>query len=516
MRAIVSVSDKRGITDFVAGLVRLGVEVYSTGGTRRILQNADFPVKSISELTGFPEIMAGRDMTLHPAVHAGILARRDSPEHKAQLAELGFGLIDIVVVNLDPFVQTVSRSEVTLQEALEDIDIGGPAMVRAAAKNFPSVIVVVDPADYQVVLSELEQGSVSLELRRRLAAKAFQHTAAYDTYVSSYLRSDQELFPETLTLVLHKLEDLRYGENPHQQAAFYADGLLVNRSSAIAGSRQLCGKPLSFVNTLDLDVALACVRGFASVAVAIVKHGSPCGLACGEDLVDTYQRAMAGDPTSALGGAIAFNRVVDVATAREITETFFEDIVAQGYTEGALAILRTRRDMRVFEVDMDPVQGERAIGIAGHLDFKRVSGGFLAQTRDELRQDEPSLRVVTEREPTLEELTNLMFAWRAVKHVKSNAVVLAKRLSLIGVGAGQMSRLDSVQIALNKAGSRSLGSVLASDAYFPKPDGIEAVALGGVTAIVQPGGSLRDEEIIRIANKHHLAMIFTDRRHFSH
>lgn len=516
MRAIVSVSDKAGITDFVAGLVRLGVEVYSTGGTKRILQNADLPVRSISELTGFPEILDGRVKTLHPAVHSGILARRDLPEHQAQLSELGFGLIDIVVVNLYPFVQTVRRWGVTLEEALENIDIGGPTMVRAAAKNFPSVIVLVDPADYPMVLQQLESGTVPMEMRRRLAAKAFQHTAGYDTYIASYLRPAEELFPATLTLVMEKLQDLRYGENPHQPAAFYADALVVNRSCTIVGARQLHGKPLSFVNMLDLDAALACVREFAATTVAIVKHGSPCGLACGEDLLDTYKRAHAGDPTSAFGGAIAVNRGVDLATAKEIAETFYEDIVAPGYTEAALAVLRSKRDMRILEVEMGPIEGERTIGAAGGLDFKRLSGGFLVQVPDELREDELSLQVVTEREPTLEELTNLMFAWRAVKHVKSNGIVLAKRLALVGVGAGQMSRLDSVQIALSKAGGRSVGSVLASDAFFPKPDGIEAAVVGGVTAIVQPGGSLRDEEIIRVANKHHLAMIFTGRRHFSH
>lgn len=511
-----SVSDKAGITDFVAGLVRLGVEVYSTGGTGRILRNADFPVKSVSELTGFPEILDGRVKTLHPAVHGGVLARRDSPWHRAQLSELGFDLIDLIVVNLCPFAPTMGRGEVTLEEALESIDIGGSALIRAAAKNFAAVVVVVDPADYPTVLSELERGLVSMETRRSLAAKAFQHTAAYDTYVANYLRSDDELFPATLTLVMDKVQDLRYGENLHQQAAYYADGLVLNRSGAIVGAKQLHGKAPSFVNTLDLDTALDCVREFASTAVAVVKHGSPCGLACGDELLDTYQRASACDPTSAFGGAIAINRVVDVATAKQIAETFYEDIVAQGYTEGALAILRTKRDMRVFEVDMDPVSGERAIGAAGYLDFKRVSGGFLVQVPDQLRQDEASLRVVTDREPTLEELTNLMFAWRAVKHVKSCGVVLAKRHSLVGVGAGQMNRLDSVQIALNKAGGRSVGSVLASDAFFPKPDGIEAAVLGGVTAIIQPGGSLRDEEIIRVANKHHLAMVFTERRHFCH
>lgn len=516
MRAIVSVSDKSGITDFVAGLVRLGVEVYCTGGTQRILQNADFPVKSISELTGFPEILDGRVKTLHPAVYSGILARRDTAEHLKQVSALGFSLIDLVVVNLYPFVQTVSRVGVVLEEALESIDVGGVAMLRASAKNFPSVITVVDPADYPTVLRDLESGSMPMETRRRLAAKAFQHVAAYDACIASYLRSDEELFPQTMTMVMHKIQDLRYGENPHQQAAFYADGLLMNRSSCITGARQLCGKPPSFVNTLDLDVALNCVRESASTAVAIVKHGNPCGFACGEDLLDTYQRASAGDPIAGYGGAMASNRVIDVATAKEIAETFYEDIIAPGYTGGALAILKTRRDMRVFEVGMDPVEGERAIGPAAHLDFKRVSGGFLVQVRDELRQDEPSLRVVTEREPTLDELTNLMFAWRAVKHVKSNAVVLAKRLSLVGVGAGQMSRLDSVKIALSKAGGRSVGSVLASDAYFPQPDCIETAVLGGVTAIVQPGGSHRDEEIIRVANKHHLAMIYTERRHFSH
>jgi phosphoribosylaminoimidazolecarboxamide formyltransferase/IMP cyclohydrolase len=521
LRAIVSVSNKTGITDFVSGLVELGIDIYSTGGTKRILENADFPVKSVSELTGFPEVLDGRVKTLHPAVHSGILARRDLPEHQAQMAKLGFGYIDLIVVNLYPFVETVKRSGVTLEDALENIDIGGPTMVRASAKNFPSVVVVVDPADYGVVLEELAGGEVSMQTRRRLAAKAFQHTAAYDTYISSYLRADEDVFPATMTLVMEKIQDLRYGENPHQQAALYGDGLMVNRAATVVGARQLHGKDLSFVNMLDLDKALAAAREFISTAVAIAKHGSLCGMACGESLLDTYRLAQAGDPASAYGGALAVNRVVDLETAREIAETFYEDIIAPGYDDEALAFLRTNKEWRIFEIDMKPISGEHSIGASSRLDCKRISGGYLVQMPDVEREDESGLQgvglqVVTEREPTLDELTDLMFAWRAVKHVKSNAVVLAKRLSLIGVGAGQMSRLDSVQFALNKASNRAVGSVLASDAFFLKPETIELAANGGVTAIVQPGGSLRDEEIIRVANKRHLAMIFTGRRHFSH
>ncbi len=517
MRAILSVWDKTGLVDFARGLAALGVELYATGATQSTLEQAGVPVRSLTVLTGFPEILGGRVKTLHPAVHAGILARRE-PEHLAELARHGFVPIDLVVVNLYPFAQTIERMEHRLEEALEHIDIGGPAMLRAAAKNFEHVIVVVDPRDYPWLLERLQQPEgLDLATRRRLAAKAFQHTAVYDTHVAGYLRGTLDLFPDELTVAMRKVQDLRYGENPHQQAAFYVHTPSPQRGATLAGGQQLHGKVLSFNNLLDIDAALACVRDFAAPCAAIIKHGNPCGLACAETLLQAYQRAHAGDPVSAFGGAVGLNRVVDAATAQEISATFYEDIVAPGYEPEALALLRQKKNLRIFQVDFRPFEPQTlAINPTLHLDFKRVSGGFLVQTPDQVGEDEVTLRTVTEREPTLEELTDLLFAWRAVKHVKSNAIVLAKHLALVGVGAGQMSRVDAVKIAVLKAGPRAVGSVLASDGFFPKPDGVEVAAEAGVTAIIQPGGSIRDEEIIRVANRHHLAMVFTGRRHFRH
>ena len=516
MRAIISVSDKSGLVEFARGLVQLGADVFSTGGTKKALVAEGLKVGSVSDLTGFPEILDGRVKTLHPMIHGGILARRDVPQHMAQLEQHGIGAIDIVVVNLYPFAQTVAKRDVTLEDALEKIDIGGPTLVRAAAKNYPSVVVVVDPKDYGDVIAELRQtGNISQEKRRRLAAKAFQHTASYDTHVATYLRPPEMALPDDFTIAVTKIQDLRYGENPHQVAAFYADATMARRSGSIAGARQLSGKELSFNNLMDLDAAFDCVRDFGSTAVAILKHGNPCGLACGEELLDTYQRAHEGDPMSAFGGAIGINRVLDAGTAEQIFQNFYEDIIAPGYEPEALEILKKKKDLRILEAEF--IRREPASPWPTCLmDVKRVSGGYLIQTPDILPEDALSLKVVSEREPTLEELTNLMFAWRAVKHVKSNAIVLAKRLSLVGVGAGQMSRVDSVEIATRKAGPRVFGSVLASDAFFPKADGVEAATAAGVTAIIQPGGSIRDDEVVRVANKHHLAMIFTGQRHFKH
>ncbi len=516
MKAIISVSNKDGVVDFAKQLDKLGVELYSTGGTKQKLIEAGVNAQSISKLTGFPEILDGRVKTLHPAVHGGILARRDIPEHMAQLAEHHIGLIDMVVVNLYPFAQTVARPDATLDDALENIDIGGPTMIRAAAKNFKNVIVIVDPNDYDVVIEEIKsKGRVQEETRRKLAAKAFQHTASYDTHIATYLRQSDDGMPENFTVALRKIQDLRYGENPHQAAAFYADATLASNSATLAGARQMHGKALSFTNTLDLEAAFNCVRDYGSVAVAIIKHANPCGLACGEELLDTFKRAYAGDSISAFGGAIGLNRIVDEATAREIYQSYFEDIIAPGYAPEALEILKGKKDLRLLETEF--VRNEPlSPWPPSRWDFKRVSGGFLVQTPDIVAEDDLSLKVVSEREPTLDELTDLVFAWRAVKHVKSNAIVLAKNLSLVGVGAGQMSRVDSVEIAVRKAGGRAVGSVLASDAFFPKPDGVEAAAEAGVTAIIQPGGSIRDEDAIKVVNKHHMAMIFTSRRHFKH
>ncbi len=516
MRAVLSVSSKVGIEEFARGLADLGYEIYSTGGTAREIANAGVPVRNISDLTGFPEILDGRVKTLHPAVYGGILARREEADHMAQLAKHGIGTIDLVAVNLYPFVETISRPDVDLSEALENIDIGGPSLIRAAAKNYKDVVVVVDPGDYSAVLAGLQGGGIDVETRRRLAAKAYQHTAIYDTHIAGYLRGGEELFPSQLTVALEKVQDLRYGENPHQRAAFYAEGARLGHYTGLAGAQQLNGKALSFCNTMDVDAAWSCVRDFSSVAVAIIKHTNPCGLAAGEELLETYRRAHGADPISAFGGAIGVNRPLDAATAGEIAQTFYEDIIAPGYEPEALAILRKKQNLRVLQIDPQAAgRTVRATGVEG-LDFKRVNGGFLVQTPDSHSPDEEGLRVVTKREPTLEELTDLLFAWRAVKFVKSNAIVLAKRLATVGIGAGQMSRVDAVEIAVRKASEKAVGSVLASDAFFPKPDGVETAALGGVTAIIQPGGSIRDEDIIRMADRHHMAMVFTGYRHFRH
>jgi phosphoribosylaminoimidazolecarboxamide formyltransferase/IMP cyclohydrolase len=516
MRALVSVSDRTGLRVLVSGLLALGAEVYATDGTRRALAGEGLAVRSVADLTGFPEILGGRVKTLHPAIHAGILARRDEGPHLRELAEHNIKPIDVVVVNLYPFSQTIRRADASEEEAIESIDVGGPALLRAAAKNFAHVTVLVDPADYEPVLDALKDGGIDLDARRRLAAKAFAHTAAYDSHIASFLRPADDLFPEVLTLTMEKVQELRYGENPHQRGAFYREPVLGGGADGLAAAQQLHGIPLSFCNTLDIDAAWACVHEFSAPAVAIVKHTNPCGLACATALVEAYRRAHAGDPMSAYGGAVALNRVVDEATAKEIAETFYEDIIAPGYSDAALAILRKKKNLRVLALPRTEAQINRGFARQPLLDVKRVAGGFLVQTRDEHPLDQEPLRVVSEREPTLDELTDLVFAWKAVKHVRSNAITIARELALVGVGGGQMSRVDAVEIAVRKAGDRAIGAVLASDAFFPKPDGVEAAVKAGITAIIQPGGSIRDDEILRVVNKHHLAMIFTGHRHFRH
>ena len=508
MRALVSVSDKTGVVDFARGLNQLGVEIYSTGGTKKALEGAGVPVHSVGELTNFPEILDGRVKTLHPGVHAGILARRDVPDHLSQLAEKGMVAIDLVAVNLYPFVQTIAKEGTTLEEALENIDIGGPTMIRSAAKNFPHVIVVVDPADYQPVLEKLRTGEIGTEERKKLAEKAFQHVASYDTAIASYLRPEGKNFPPEMTIALRKLQDLSYGENPHQEAAFYIEEA-VAEEPGIARTTQLSGRELSFNNILDLDAASSVAQDFSPPTIAIIKHNNPCGLACHEDLAQAYRQALAGDPVSAFGGIVASNRPLDLAIAQEIDKSHFDAIIAPGYDADALKLLQRKRDLRLIELGAVAKQAPHA------LDFRRVGGGFLLQTPDFIAED-VSLRPVTQRQPTPEEERDLLFAWRAAMHVKSNAIVLVKDLALLGMGAGQPSRVDSVEIALKKAGDRARGSVLGSDAFFPFPDGVELAAKGGITAIIQPGGSIRDEEVIAAANKHDVAMVFTGRRHFRH
>lgn len=515
MRAILSVSDKTGLVDFARKLVKLNVEIFSTGGTKKSLAAEKIPVKSISDLTGFPEILDGRVKTLHPAVHGGILCRRDIPAHMEEMAKHNMDTIDMVVVNLYPFVRTVSKSGVELQEALENIDIGGPTMIRASAKNFPHVLVIVDPEDYSKVAQMLSAGEVSIEERRKLAQKAFQHVAMYDTAISQYLLEKENGFalPENMTIALKKISDMRYGENPHQAAAFYKEERVgdVSRKNTVAEARKLWGKELSFNNILDADAAWNAATEFEEQTVAIVKHTNPCGLASHGDQAEAYRRARSGDPVSAFGGIVAINRPVNSATAEEIVKTFYEIVIAPQYEPGALKILKTKKDLRILDMGLP---GKEAPTM--QFDYRRVGGGVLVQMSDIMEDDPKTWRVVTKRSPTPEEMNGLIFAWKAARHVKSNAIVLARGTTLLGMGAGQPSRVDSVQIALKKAGEEAPGSVLASDAMFPFPDGIEDAAAGGVTAVVQPGGSVRDDLVIEAADKLNLAMLFTGVRHFRH
>ncbi len=514
MRAIISVFDKTGVVDFAKELSGLDFEIFSTGGTQKALAEAKVPVKSVSEITGFPEILDGRVKTLHPIIYGGILARRDLPGHMAQLAENKIATVDLVAVNLYPFVQTVAKAGVTLDEALENIDIGGPTMIRAAAKNFPSVIVVVDPADYPSILEKLKAGKIELDERKRLAQKAFQHVAVYDTAISQYLRKDAEGFPEDMTIALKKRYGLRYGENPHQSAAFYAEQSVGEKgATGITWAEQLWGKELSFNNILDADAAWGAATDFAAPTVAIIKHTNSCGLASHDDIAEAYRRAFSGDPVAAFGGIVASNRAVTLAMAEEMKSVFYEIVIAPEYKAEALKLLKRKKDLRILVAELPPGYGKAE---PGYLDFRRVKGGFLVQSSDSLPEDSVNLKTVTKREPTKAEIEDLLFAWRAVKHIKSNAIVLAKDKTLVGMGAGQPSRIISAQIAKEKAGGKTAGSVLASDAMFPFPDVVELSAASGVTAIVQPGGSIRDEDSIKAADEHNIAMVFTGVRHFRH
>ncbi len=509
MRAIISVSDKSGVVDFARGLKELGIEIFSTGGTKKSLEAAGVKIHSISELTGFPEILDGRVKTLHPAVHGGILARRDLPQHLSQLAHNRIELIDMVVVNLYPFVETVTRAEVSLDEALENIDIGGPSMIRSAAKNFPSVLVVVDPRDYDAILQKLHQGDIDLGYRKRLAHKAFQHVALYDTAIAQYF--NEETFPEEMTIALKKARSFRYGENPHQQAAFYIEQNVRQKQDGLASLEQLGGSEISFNNLLDLDAALNLLADFSAPTIAIIKHNNSCGLASHNDLAEAYRRALAGDPVAAFGGIVASNRIINLATAQEIDTTHYDAVVAPGYRKEALELLRRKESLRLAKI-----APYRSSSSESHLDFRRVRGGFLAQMPDTLTKPELKPRVVTKRQPNKTELSDLLFAWKAVKGIKSNAIVIAKNKTLLGMGAGQPSRVVSVELALKRACDRAKGSVLASDAFFPFTDGPELAIKHGVTAIIQPGGSVRDKEVVALANKYNVAMVFTGVRHFRH
>lgn len=522
MRAIVSVANRSGLAELAHELQSHNVTIFSTSGTLNALTQLGVKAESVSTLTEFPEILGGRVKTLHPAILGGVLARRDLPQHQEELQSHGLFPIDIVAVNLYPFAETIAKLETTLSEALEQIDIGGVTLVRAAAKNFQDVIVLVRPQDYAPVMQEWrEQGEVSQETRRRLAAIAFQHTASYDSTIAEYLRGAAgEYFPEDVTLPLERVQTLRYGENPHQHAAFYrwASSASTGKIATVADAEVLHGKELSYNNLLDLDAALTAAQSFTAPTIAIIKHTNPCGLACDDVLAEAYKKAHAGDPVSAYGGIVGSNRVIDEATAREISQLFYEAIIAPEFSPAALAILMQKKNIRLLATHcpVEPKGINTQMLHAARPDVRSVSGGLLLQTHDAVGESDTEYHVVTDREPTLEEVTDLMFAWKVVRHVKSNAIVLAHKLAVLGVGAGQMNRVKSVELAVEKAAERARGSVMASDAYFPFADGPETAAKAGVTAIIQPGGSIRDEEVIRIANKYAIAMIFTGKRHFRH
>ncbi len=510
-RALLSVSNKQGLQDFASGLQALGIEMLSTGGTARQLADSGVEVIEVSAKTGFPEIMGGRVKTLHPVIHGGLLGRRGTDDEV--MAEHGIEPIDLLVVNLYPFEATIARPDATLEEAIENIDIGGPAMIRAAAKNHASVLVVVDPADYDDVLQALQQGSVDADLRRRLAAKAYAHTASYDTAITTYLGGILGDGPlrERALYAGSRVETLRYGENPHQSAAFYRDQRVA--AGSLAAAEQLQGKALSYNNIADSDAALECVRQFDQAACVIVKHANPCGVAVDADILRAYERAFRTDPTSAFGGIIAFNQPLDAVTAKTIIERqFVEVIVAPEIAADALDILASKKNVRVLRTGHP--QAPR-----NDVDFKKVSGGLLIQTIDNGAISLADLKVVTTRTPDDAQLRDLLFAWKVAKYVKSNAIVFCKDGMTIGVGAGQMSRVYSTRIAAIKAADEQLevaGSVMASDAFFPFRDGIDAAAEHGIAAIIQPGGSMRDDEVIAAADEHGIAMVFTGMRHFRH
>jgi len=510
-RALISVSDKRGLIPFVSGLKELGAEILSTGGTCHALRDAGIDVIEVSEKTGFPEIMGGRVKTLHPTVHGGLLGRRGTDDDV--MAEHGIEPIDLLAVNLYPFEQTIARDDATIDDAIENIDIGGPAMIRAASKNHDGVAVVVDPDDYESVLNALQENELSLDARRRLAAKAYAHTASYDTAITKYLSNSlgDDPLGERILYSGQLLQRMRYGENPHQSAAFYIDQQAPLGSLATA--EQLQGKALSYNNIADSDAALECVKQFAAPACVIVKHANPCGVAVAGNILEAYEKAFKTDPTSAFGGIIAFNQALDAATAKAIIDRqFVEVIVAPSIDDDAAAVLTEKKNVRVLRT------GDWADTSPG-FDFKKVSGGLLVQGSDLGKITADDLKVVTHNAPTPEQIQDMLFAWTVVKYVKSNAIIFCKDNMTIGVGAGQMSRVYSTKIAAIKAADEGLdvkGSVMASDAFFPFRDGIDAAAETGIAAIIQPGGSMRDDEVIAAANEHGLAMVFTGMRHFRH
>ena len=518
--ALISVYEKEGIIDLVRGLSSLGVNILSTGGTSRLLSDKGIAVTNISEYTGFPEMLEGRVKTLHPKIHAGILALRNKKSHLAVLKKFGIELIDMVVVNLYPFEKTASLEGIEFDEILEMIDIGGPTMVRAAAKNFRDVVIVVDPADYQPIIHDLrEQGDIQIEKRFELALKAFQHTSHYDAAIYSYFSeidhtgkpAQKKLFqdfPERLLLQFMKTQELRYGENPHQRGAFYRER--IKNIASVAYSVQLQGKELSFNNIMDFDASLSLVTEFTAPACVIVKHTNPCGAATGQDLLTAYQSALETDPVSAFGSVIAFNRKLDRRTAEAIASTFIEGIIAPGFYPEALKIFSSKKNLRVLQIG--DLKNFRKIG----FDLRRVNGGILVQDWDAMAENIKKAKVVTKRKPAPDEMEALAFAWKVVKHVKSNAIVFARKDRTVAVGAGQMSRVDSVRLCIQKAQVPVKGSVMASDAFFPFRDGVDEAGRAGITAVIQPGGSIRDEEVIKAADEKKIAMLFTGVRHFRH
>ena len=530
--ALISVSDKAGIVEFARGLARFGVALISTGGTAKLLRDSGVAVTEVSDHTGFPEMLDGRVKTLHPKIHGGILARRDVPAHVSAIAAAGIDSIELVVVNLYPFSQTVARPGATLAEAIENIDIGGPAMVRSAAKNYAHVAVITDPADYVPILNEMRaaNGAVGHTTRFKLAQKAFSHTAAYDGAISNYLTAlnadgARVGFPQRLNLNVELAQALRYGENPHQNAAFYRD--LEPAPDSLALYAQLQGKELSYNNIADADAAWECVKTFRAsdypAACVIVKHANPCGVAIAATALQAYRLAFATDPASAFGGIIAFNCELDAATAAAVAEQFVEVLIAPGISAGAREVLAKKQNVRVLEVPVDggavSPTGEETLSNAARRDYKRVGGGLLVQTPDSFNVSAADLKVMTKLSPTREQRDDLLFAWRVAKFVKSNAIVFCGGGRTLGVGAGQMSRVDSARIAAIKAQNANLplaGSVVASDAFFPFRDGLDVVADAGAIAVIQPGGSMRDEEVINAADERGIAMVFTGHRHFRH
>ncbi len=515
-QALISVSDKSGVLEFARGLNALGVKILSTGGTAKLFADNGIPVTEVADYTGFPEMLDGRVKTLQPKVHAGILARRDLPDHVATLAKHGIPTIDLVVVNLYPFAATVAKPDCSLEDAIENIDIGGPTMVRAAAKNHDHVAIVTDPEDYTSVLAEMQtnNGAVSDATRFDLAKKAFSHTAAYDAAISNYLTTvnsdgSRDAFPAQINFNFAKVQDMRYGENPHQNAAFYRE--LTTVAGTIANYTQVQGKELSYNNIGDADATWELVKTFEQCACVIVKHANPCGVAIADTPLSAYKLAFATDPTSAFGGIIAFNRSVDAAAAEAVAQQFVEVVIAPEYSEAALQVFAAKPNVRVLIVPLSNAHNQ--------YDFKRVGGGLLVQTPDILNVQSSQLKVVTKVQPSAEQLQDLLFAWRVAKYVKSNAIVFCKNGQTLGVGAGQMSRVDSTRIAAIKAqnaGLSLLGSVVASDAFFPFRDGLDVLAQAGAKAVIQPGGSMRDAEVIAAADEHGIAMVYTGFRHFRH